>query len=391
MLAGDVLVVGETWPTIMNDGNGYYFDWERSSVNVLQTCRQIYEEAKPILYSRARFSFGADPYNGSSVITVLYFLERTVPFNALKNIRHLEFSMWEKININNTTNLLTTTVDGDHVHGEDSNFKKLCFLLASKMHLRHLTLYVHNADKYSSSHKNTIDRSTEPHREVPGWVKPLLAIKRLDRLTLHWEYDDLNCLDRTLKAARLMRTSMIQDGERMKADDGILVRLKHKEYNPKEKRLSFEMDIDKTGKSRAMRIRRVKVVPDSECRNCGHYPATRDRNCLCGCISLDPIKALHDAIRPKEKTPAEFNDSIGNQGEEDACETRPWVEKPLREYLPKDVTEEDFHKAKAFRDAGFHLYLWDGKSRRNSYTDSDFGDTDSLNSVHGWSDDEETD
>lgn len=62
-----------------------------------------------------------------------------------------------------------------------------------------------------------------------------------------------------------------------------------------------------------------------------------------------------------------------------------WGDRPLQVFLPYHVNVEDFHGMKALAEAGFDLQLG---YKNDGYVDSDFGDTDSLISVHGWSDDE---
>lgn len=365
MLAGEASVIDINGRPFADATTVFYSSRVGSGGNVLRMCRQIYKEAKPILYSQVRFIVVAEVWYYSSFKAVWYFLKEIVPFDSLKNIRYLEFSIEERIHNN-----VTTTIPCD-----DDIFKNLCSILANEMHLHHLTINVQNRVRYFSPHRNTIDRSTEAYHEVPEWVKQLLAIKRLDKLTLQWEYLDVSCLERTLKSARLMRTTMLKNGKDTK-DKDCTVRLRHNEGQRarlRDRYLEFSMDLDKNGDSHLELKKRVKVMPNHWCRSCGRFPSSEHDICICGLpIGSKLITPGMEEEGPvaKHHRPWDSND---------------WGGQPLQAFLPDGVTEEDYFKAKALAEAGFRLQ----RSRWNQDMDSDYGDNDSLNSVHGWSDDEQ--
>jgi hypothetical protein len=345
-------------------------------VGILSTCRQAYTEAMPLLYSRCSFEFGADPGYGSSVRSTLHFFAKVIPKAAYKHVRYLSFQIQERIESDGGTTVLSTTPAGGEGKGDGEYLIRL-FTLFKASQLRHLNLSVVNQTKYSHSPRNnSIDLGSEPYRGVSDWVTPILTIKNLDRLTLRWSYTDVTCLGRALAAAKLMRSSMLKNGNIWKAQDGIRVCLRHKKdcgYRGQDRRLVFDMDIDARGNSHLDHVRRVKFIPDGWCSSCGSFAASGKvgyKDCACG--------ALKKSYR-------------GHKG---LWTGNDWDGKPLQNFLPEDVTDDDYYQANAFADAGFQLQFhgvcW-YETGREDYTDSDFGDNDSLNSVHGWSDNEETD
>jgi hypothetical protein len=345
-------------------------------MEILRTCRQVYTEAIPLLYSRCSFNFDEDPGYGSTVRSALDFLTKVIPKAAYKHIRYLSFQIQERIESDGRTTVLSTTQAGINEGKGDGEHLARLFGLLKASQLRHLTLNVVNQlDYFDPLCNNSIDIESKPYCEVPAWVIPMLAIKNLDNLTLRWTYDDVTCLGRTLVTANLMRSIMLRNGNIRKAHDGIRIRHRHHVhwgFEKQDRHLEFEMDIDKKGNSHLDHVRRVKVIPDDWCSSCGSFwdlVPTKWKWCTCG--------ALRESSR-EHSGPWNRND---------------WGGKPLQNFLPKDVTEDDYYQAKTFADAGFRLQLCEEwwQEFTPSYTDSDLGDADSLNSVHGWSDDEETD
>jgi hypothetical protein len=92
----------------------------------------------------------------------------------------------------------------------------------------------------------------------------------------------------------------------------------------------------------------------------------------------EPGNTIHQLL-PDENEDVPTEDHMWN--------SKKWGSKPFLEYLPEGATEEDFHKAKAWEEAGYHLEL--PEKTDGDYAVSDFSDNDSLASVHGWSDDED--
>lgn len=291
-----------------------------SGVNILRTCRQVYSEAKLVLYSHCDFIFAHETASNNSIKLALSFLKEVVPKDARTKIRNLRFGFQERILQNGQTTL----------GGDNEAIEQLCDLLVNEFQIQHLGLGVWNPARTSKEMKEAIDRGIKPYREIPVWVQSLLAIKELDRLSLHWGYSNFRCIGRTVDSATLMRTTMLQNGNKMEETDGMILRLRHCKNSirrDKERYLSFEMDIDKNGKSQLGHTRRVKVIPDSECRTCGHYPSKLMGKCVCG-RGID-IEVVYGATRPKAKMSEEVDSDHGREGHEEGRDSKPWVQKPL--------------------------------------------------------------
>ena len=379
MFPRNAIITEQPWGLRTNvfDLMPYNNDLRGCSIEILMTCRQAYAEAMPLLYSRCSFKFGADLRYGSTIRSALDFLTKVIPKAAYKHVRYLSFQIQERFESDGRTTVLFTTSLGIDEDKDGGEHLAQLFGLLKDSQLRHLTLSVVNRrDYFDRLRNNSIDIRSKPYCEVPGWVIPMLAIKNLDNLTLRWTYSDVTCLRRTLVTANLMRSIMLRNGNIQKAHDGIRIRHRHNETwsgKQQDRYLELEMDIDKKGVSHLDHVRRVKIIPDEWCSSCGFFVPwdSMGREC-CNCGI------------PQETFRGHSEPWNGND----------WDGRPLQNFLPGNVTEDDYYQAKTFADAGFRLDPdggWWYVSTVRGYTNSDFGDTDSLNSVHGWSDDEETD
>ncbi|KAF2242001.1 hypothetical protein BU26DRAFT_610379 [Trematosphaeria pertusa] len=344
---------------------------------IVLTCRQIYQEATRVFYGINTFDF-------EDVPAAFNFL-RDRPEDAVRSIRYLQLS---------------------YRHNNDSDqgqFNALCALLQWRCPLRELKLTIHTADvrKILQDESNLEKTQYQP---IPAWVNQVLQVKNLHRLHVHWNFGSRKYIRTALAAARLMRSSMLQTDMAFSDAQGIQVRLRHVARVGRQQIRWGELNmmITKDGESELERKRRVRVLPHSWCNECGAFEGTL----LCDCIHQvstaclksfeSKCRSCHRCGRPgtmyrgeQHQLPAilklDPDDTSTTPVGEDVWDSRRWGGKALKDYLPNYVTEDDFHKAKELANVGVTLV----PPIAGDYANSDFGDTDSLLSVHGWSDDED--
>jgi hypothetical protein len=194
-------------------------------LQLLQACKQIYEEASKVFYGSNVFSFTAD----FRIPTAFSFLcDR--PAASLLLIRVLELGLMEANNLRGTTDahypFQRRSTDSLVLQFAYHHFTELCTLLStSRMRLRKLYLTV----------ESNIDRSHGPPLELAvclsleeaklhgqqkrtaPWLEPLLKIEGLDTVELYW-ISDVPYLRRMANTVKLMRRDML--GQTRDDEDG---------------------------------------------------------------------------------------------------------------------------------------------------------------------------
>ena len=170
---------------------------ERVHLHILQACRQIYSEAIEILYGKNIFSFSED----FCIPTAVAFL-RDRPAANLSLITSLQLHLIEDLNtmgapaahypvIRESTETLVLQCSYQH-------FPDLCALLSSpEMRVQRLFLSVETFAQRFGTTPNTVsralsweDQNTSGRRPwTASWIEPLLEIKGLDFISIHWDFD----------------------------------------------------------------------------------------------------------------------------------------------------------------------------------------------------------
>ena len=195
-------------------------------IRLLQTCRQIYHEARKVFYGQNIFSFT----ESLSIPTAFAFLcDR--PAESLKLISSMELALVEASNMRGTIGahypVLRRSTDSLVLQFAYNHFTDLCTLLSTtRMGLRRLHLVI------SSSHQryDTAPSSAEecflweaqmtvgPRPWVASWIEPLLKVETLEHLNVHWNFDRPR-LRRVADTISYMRCHMLAE-PRSKLADG---------------------------------------------------------------------------------------------------------------------------------------------------------------------------
>ena len=367
---------------------------EKPQLDIFRVNRQLYEEASLIFFSRNEFEFRDLP-------VALQALSSN--HDAVKNIRRIRLYIYEQ----------PQDHDDGLYYNKDGAFGKLCDLFATKSQLLKLFLYIDDSGINSTTPQNAVLTKTQSYA-IPPWVYHLTRLDRLRSLHFIWHCSLVSYFGTMLSAAKLMRTTMLHNGATMSNTQGIRLFRHHQMIQNDNdvcgiripvRSLQLEMKFDDNGHSNFHHYRRIRMQPYCWCMDCGRFETEgfcecggpfRDEGCesceiecwkLCECGSSRYYCGLFD----KENT---VHQLFSNEGEatptaDNVWNSKKWGGKPFQEYLPAGATEKDFFNAKAWTNAECHQVelpqTWDG-----DYTGSDFGDNDSMFTVHGWSDEEET-
>ncbi|RMZ70512.1 zinc ion binding [Pyrenophora seminiperda CCB06] len=178
----------------------YKFD-----LRLLQTSRQIYEEAREVFYSKNLFSFT----DTEAIPTAFAFLcDR--PAESLKLISAMEITFDEGSNMIGTTGahypIQAKSTDSLVLRYAYHCFPDLCTLLSTpRMQLRRLNLTINSLSQHfvnslnhhyisaPSSIAASVSWETQKMRSsrpwVASWVQPLLKVKNLEFLEINWTFD----------------------------------------------------------------------------------------------------------------------------------------------------------------------------------------------------------
>ncbi|KAF2827575.1 hypothetical protein CC86DRAFT_276114, partial [Ophiobolus disseminans] len=166
-------------------------------INLFQVCKQIYEEASKMFYSRNVFSFTSD----FRIPCAFAFLcDR--PAASLRNIKSLELSLMEANNLRGTTNapypVVTRSTDSLVLLFAYQYFTELCTLLStSRINLQNLYLTIESTASFGDGGHIGLRDSLQKERLkmncpgpwIPIWLDPLLKIEGLELLEMRWFSD----------------------------------------------------------------------------------------------------------------------------------------------------------------------------------------------------------
>lgn len=197
----------------------------RIEIRLLQTCRQIYHEARKSFYGKNLFSFTAD----FSVPTAFAFLcDR--PATSLKLISSIKLLLVEASNLRGTIGahypVLRRSTDSLVLQFAYNHFTDLCTLLStSRMDLRRLHLSISSLhqryDVAPSLVKECLSWEAEktdgPRPWIASWIDPLTKVESLEHLNIHWVFDRPR-LCRVADTISHMRCQMLADTRSTLAD-----------------------------------------------------------------------------------------------------------------------------------------------------------------------------
>lgn len=164
-------------------------------LRLLQTCRQIYLEAKEVFYNRNIFSFTADFRLGTAFA---FLCDR--PPESLRSIRAIELALMEDNNMRATDGahypITSRSTDCMVLQYAYNHFTDLTTLLStSRMNLRRLYLSVetltHTYDTRPESFHQCMAWETARLKGSPviaSWVNPLLNIGGLESVDVCWTF-----------------------------------------------------------------------------------------------------------------------------------------------------------------------------------------------------------
>ena len=195
-------------------------------IRLLQTCRQIYHEARKVFYGQNLFSFT----ESLSIPTAFAFLCDRPP-ESLKLISSMELALVEASNMRGTIGahypVLRRSTDSLVLQFAYNHFTDLCTLLSTtRMRLRRLHLMISSShqryDTAPSSAEECLLWETQmtvgPRPWVASWIEPLLKVETLEHLHVHWNFDRPR-LRRVADTISHMRRHMLA-GPQSKLADG---------------------------------------------------------------------------------------------------------------------------------------------------------------------------
>jgi hypothetical protein len=170
---------------------------DRIEIHLLQTCQQVYHEAKKVFYGKNIFSFRTV----ECIPTAFAFLcDR--PAESLKLISSMEIVLGEGTNLRGTAEahypVIARSTDSVVLRYAYNHYTNLCTLLStSRMQLRRLILNIDSLHQfYRPVFPSPIDcikweaqKMAGPRPWVASWVEPLFKLENLECLEIHWTLD----------------------------------------------------------------------------------------------------------------------------------------------------------------------------------------------------------
>ncbi|KAL6707397.1 hypothetical protein ACN47E_004176 [Coniothyrium glycines] len=188
-------------------------------IRLLQTCKQVYHEAREIFYGRNIFSFTAD----FRIATAFAFLcDR--PAESLRLISSMELALLEDNNMRATAEahypIVRRSTDSLVLQYAYNHFTDLATLLSTpRVQLRKLYLRVQSLassyDEPPKSFQDCIAWETSKMKDSPwiaSWMDPLLKIEGLELVDVCWSFDRPR-IRRMLATLSTMRSHMFNKDE----------------------------------------------------------------------------------------------------------------------------------------------------------------------------------
>ncbi|KAF1929081.1 uncharacterized protein M421DRAFT_49618, partial [Didymella exigua CBS 183.55] len=170
---------------------------DKAAIQLLQVCRMVHDEARPLFYKKNIFSFTGR----FSVSTALAFIQ-DLSTTALPLLSSIEIVLTEGNNMRGTAeaHYPPTTRSSDCLVLQHAfhYFTDLCALLASStVQLRHLYLTIESQSGYGDSQPQAlseciaweVEKSSSPRPWVASWIQPLLKIQGLESIKVYWISD----------------------------------------------------------------------------------------------------------------------------------------------------------------------------------------------------------
>ncbi|XP_014551263.1 hypothetical protein COCVIDRAFT_42393 [Bipolaris victoriae FI3] len=189
---------------------------EQIGIHLLQTCQQIYHEARDIFYAKNVFGFKTV----EGIPTAFAFLcDR--PAKSLNLISSMQITLGEGTNLRGTTEahypIVARSTDSVVLRYAYNDFTNLCTLLSSpRMQLRKLTLVIDSLHQFyrpvfpspTDCIKWEAQRTTASRPWVAPWVQPLFKVENLECLEIYWSLDRPE-ICRMADTMSLMRQQML--------------------------------------------------------------------------------------------------------------------------------------------------------------------------------------
>ncbi|KAJ8111351.1 hypothetical protein OPT61_g6035 [Boeremia exigua] len=191
---------------------------DKIAIQLLQVCRTISTEAKPLFYSKNVFSFtGRFP-----ISTALAFLQDR-PAAALSQLSSIEMVLTEDNNMRGTPEAhfpsVTRSSDCLVLQYAFQYFTDLCTLLSSSaIRLRRLYLTIESLSSYGDSQPEVlsdclaweVEKCSSARPWVASWIQPLLQIESLETIKVYW-ISDRPRVRRMSDTLSLMQHSMLKN------------------------------------------------------------------------------------------------------------------------------------------------------------------------------------
>ena len=197
------------------------------AIQLLQVCRTINDEARPLFYKRNVFSF-TDKF---PISTALAFLQDR-PETALSLLSSIELILTEDNNMRGTAeaHFPPTTRSSDCLVLQHAfhHFANLCTLLSSSaVHLRRLYLSIESLSSYGDSQPGSlseclaweIEKNNSERPWVAPWIQPLLQIESLEAVKVYW-ISDRPRIRRMSDTLSTMQRSMLERTDVKEVDEG---------------------------------------------------------------------------------------------------------------------------------------------------------------------------
>lgn len=200
---------------------------DKIAIQLLQVCRTVYDEARPLFYKKNTFSFtGRFP-----VSTALAFLQ-DLPTTALPLLSSIEIVLTEDNNMRGTAeaHYPPTTRSSDCLVLQHAfhYFTDLCNLLSSSaIQLRYLYLTIESLSSYGDGQPESlseclaweVEKSSSTRPWIASWIHPLLKIESLESVKVYWISDRprVRRMSDTLSA---MQQSMLKRADLKRIDSG---------------------------------------------------------------------------------------------------------------------------------------------------------------------------
>ena len=199
---------------------------DKITIQLLQVCRAIHSEARPLFYNKNVFSFtGAFP-----ISTALIFLQDR-PVEGLSRLSSVELLLTEDNNMRGTAeaHFPPTTRSSDCLVLQHAYhyFTDLCtFLSSSTIHLRKLYLTIESLSSYGDSQPESLldcltwelEKSGLARPWIASWIQPLLAIKSLEEIGVYW-VSDRPRIRRMSDTLATMQEAMLKQPKLVRADN----------------------------------------------------------------------------------------------------------------------------------------------------------------------------